>query len=298
MITGLGKPSVFIGSSVEKLDIAYTMQEHLEYTTEPTVWDQDIFKPSSYTLVDLEKAARNFQFAVFIFAPDDVVTKRGVRSEAVRDNIIFEFGLFVGALGLARCFFLVPRGSEPLHLPTDLLGLTPLTYEPSRSDKNIVAALGPAANRVRRAVREQLKAEEVRVTEAAVESEERKGVSRGVMTTEDYVRIWDSARIQELRKAVHALPSNPYGYDDEELGFYNALRGLFAFLESLADAVISGDIDEATAHRTFEQPVRLLWPHMHTALAPPNHADDWWRPLPRIAELYARWQSSEHRNGR
>jgi hypothetical protein len=299
VIDGLPKPSIFIGSSVERLDIAYTMQEHLEYTTEPTVWTQDIFKPSGYALVDLEKAARGFQFAIFIFAPDDMITMRGVRSGVVRDNIVFEFGLFVGALGLARCFFLVPRGAESLQLPTDLLGLIPLSYEPGRSDENLVAALGPAANRVRRAVQEQLKIEREQPRPSAQDQPSMTQPRRRLLTAQDYVVLWNSDRLQRARNLVLELPLGPYGYDDEELESHKALRQLFAFLETVSDAVLSADIEEAAARQVFEQPIRILWPEMYTSMAPLNHADEWWNPrLPKIAELYARWGRSEQQDKR
>ena len=295
---GLAKPEVFVGSSVERLDIANTLQEHLEYEMNLTVWNQDIFRPSSFALIDLERAARRFHFAIFVFAPDDIVTIREDRATAVRDNVVFEFGLFVGALGLARCFLLMPRGQETLHLPTDLLGLTPLTYAADRLQANMLAALGPAANRVRRAVREQLCPQpanaakafdppetKIQPAEMAVEPTR----ASQFLGAEDYDALWNSGRFKKARNLVRDMPLSPYGYDEDELDAHRALRELFALLESMADGVLAGTIDESAAKQIFEQPVLVLWPHMFTLMAPPNHAEDWWDPAPRIAELYMRW---------
>lgn len=147
----MSKPRIFIGSSVESLDVAFSVQESLEHEIEVTVWTQGIFQPSRYAMEDLINALAESDFALFVFAPDDVATIRDVEKKVVRDNVVFELGLFVGRLGRERCFILVPRGSEELHLPSDLLGLTPLSYDADRTDHNLLAALGPACQRIRRA---------------------------------------------------------------------------------------------------------------------------------------------------
>jgi hypothetical protein len=48
-----GLPSLFIGSSTEGLDIAYSVQENLDMEAEPTVWKQGIFQPSGNILAEL-----------------------------------------------------------------------------------------------------------------------------------------------------------------------------------------------------------------------------------------------------
>jgi predicted nucleotide-binding protein len=91
-------------------------------------------------------------FGLFILSPDDVAAIRDDSKQVIRDNVIFELGLFIGRLGSDRCFMIVPSGVEDLHLPSDLLGLTPATFQPDRQDGNMVAALGPACNRIRKAI--------------------------------------------------------------------------------------------------------------------------------------------------
>ena len=57
-------------------------------------------------------------------------TSRDSVSYSPRDNVIFELGLFMGALSRSRTFILMPRNGE-VKIPTDLLGLTCLQFEPS-----------------------------------------------------------------------------------------------------------------------------------------------------------------------
>lgn len=146
------KPRLFIGSSGEHLAAAYAVQENLDHDAEVTVWSQGFFQLSQSTLGSLIHSLKSFDFAAFIFAPDDVATIRGLENRVPRDNVIFELGLFMGALGPGRVFFIVPRGGDAMHLPTDLLGVTPATYDPGRSDANLVAALGAACNQLRKII--------------------------------------------------------------------------------------------------------------------------------------------------
>lgn len=51
----------------------------------------------------------------------------------MRDNVIFELGLFVGHIGKDRCFILIPDNSDELRIPTDLIGMTSVEYETVRT---------------------------------------------------------------------------------------------------------------------------------------------------------------------
>src|ERR1041385_3980900 len=146
------KPRMFIGSSREHGDLAYAAQEGLEHNVEATVWSQGVFAPSKTAMASLIDVLDEADFGLFILSPDDVTAMRAHDVQTVRDNVVFELGLFIGRLGSDRCFLIVPTGVEDLHLPTDLVGITPASFDPDRQDGNMVAALGPACNRIRKAI--------------------------------------------------------------------------------------------------------------------------------------------------
>jgi predicted nucleotide-binding protein len=154
LLQGAVRPKVFIASSLENLSVAYAVQEELEHDVEPTVWRQGVFALSRTAMESLIRQLRKSDFGVFILSPDDVAEIRSTSKRIVRDNVIFELGLFIGFLGPERCFLVVPRGIEDLQLPSDIFGLMPATFDPARQDKNMQASLGPACNRIRRAVAE------------------------------------------------------------------------------------------------------------------------------------------------
>lgn len=142
------KPKIFIGSSVEGLSVAYSIQQNLAHDAEATVWDQGVFELSSTTMESLNKVLTTIDFGIFVFSPDDVTFMRGVTSTTVRDNVLFELGLFIGKIGRERVFFITPT-SDLIRLPTDLLGVTPAYYEPKRDDGSLQAATGAACNQIR-----------------------------------------------------------------------------------------------------------------------------------------------------
>lgn len=145
------KPEIFIGSSKESKQIAYAVQEELKDDGNVTVWSQGIFRLSSSTIDDLLDTQDKSDFGVFIFSADDLVQIRQQNFQTVRDNVIFELGLFIGGLGKKRNFFILPEDGNDLRIPTDLLGITSATYDSHRTD-NLQAALGPACNGIRKAI--------------------------------------------------------------------------------------------------------------------------------------------------
>ncbi len=145
------RPVLFIGSSQESLDVARAIQTGLEHDDIVIrVWTNGVFGASNFPIEDLEEQIRTSDFAVLVLTPDDTVVSRKVESGAPRDNAVFELGLFMGALSRRRTFLLTPKGAE-VKIPSDLLGLTPLSYAPGGVGdlpKKLEAACGELRKRI------------------------------------------------------------------------------------------------------------------------------------------------------
>ena len=145
-------PNVFICSSSENLIYADEIQLGLEHhASDVTVWKDQVFGASKQTMEDLERELRLADFGIALLMDEDVVRARGEQKAAPRDNVVFELGLFMGQLGRERTVIVTPRHID-LKLPSDLLGLNPLTFKlpADRSDpKKRATALSPVCTQLK-----------------------------------------------------------------------------------------------------------------------------------------------------
>ena len=140
--TKVALPRVFIGSSRESLHIAQEVQQSLKSVARTVVWSQGVFRAPHSALDCLLTQLDATDYGVFVFAPDDVVKSRGRHRPIVRDNVLFEYGLFVGRLGKTRNWFIIPKGSGALQkIASDLVGVTPILYD---EDAELAPAIGAA----------------------------------------------------------------------------------------------------------------------------------------------------------
>lgn len=136
--------TAFLGSSHEGRDVAVRLAALLDtYGVECSVWSQGVFDVGEHVLDGLVRKAKIVDFAILVLSPDDHVESRNAESQAPRDNVVFELGLFIGALGKDRTYMVVPDGVS-LKLPSDLAGITQARYR-TRSDADVSAALSPVA---------------------------------------------------------------------------------------------------------------------------------------------------------
>ncbi len=140
------KPKLFIGCSTDGTDVAFAVQQNLDDDADITVWNQGFFELSGNALNELERAVKTFDFAIFIFKPEDKLFSKEEEHFVTRDNVIFETGLFIGRLGSNKVYMLKPKGNM-LKIPSDLLGITIGEYSSSQS--NLVSATAPFCTKVR-----------------------------------------------------------------------------------------------------------------------------------------------------
>jgi hypothetical protein len=122
------KPRIFLGSSGKQAKLVHALTRGLAEVAEVEPWTT-VFNPGVPTIDRLVELTREVDFAAFVFAHDDWTSSPAEASAAgqasPRDNVVFEAGLFGGALGMRRTFILHAKGAK---LPTDLLGMTSVRY--------------------------------------------------------------------------------------------------------------------------------------------------------------------------
>jgi predicted nucleotide-binding protein len=155
----MNKPRIFLGSSGKQAKLLQAITRGLEDVADVEPWTTT-FNPGRSTLDRLVELSQEVDFAAFVFAQDDWTTTDASQSgqASPRDNVVFEAGLFGGALGIRRTFILHAHGSK---LPSDLLGLTSVRYDPATSSAEV------------RAINQKLR--------KAIETEGRRGTGRGAV---------------------------------------------------------------------------------------------------------------------
>ena len=133
----MNKPRIFLGSSGKQAKLIQAIARGLDEVADVELWTTT-FNPGRSTLERLVELSYEVDFAAFVFAQDDWTTTDASQSgqASPRDNVVFEAGLFGGALGIRRTFILHANGSK---LPTDLLGLTSVRYDPETGPEEIGA---------------------------------------------------------------------------------------------------------------------------------------------------------------
>jgi hypothetical protein len=198
------KPNVFIASSVEGLSVAEAVNIKMEYDAQVKQWD-NAFDLSSVTITSLIKRAKETEFGIFVFHPDDKTIIRENEYSSVRDNVLLELGLFIGALGIERCFVMIPKSKEnEFRLPTDLAGITTTTYDDQLEDK--VDAVATSCAKIKHAIKK------INSSESEVVSEPEADLLKKQLT-ETQSQLWmQNHELQRAREESATLLSSIMSY--------------------------------------------------------------------------------------
>lgn len=120
---------LFIGSSGKNLQIAESIKDRIDAVCsdwlDVYVWaSSDVFELGKGTLESLVKASHEYDYGVFVATKDDILWKKWIPRWTVRDNVLFETGLFMGSLGLNRAFMVTN-----VSLPSDFDGVTSIRFK-------------------------------------------------------------------------------------------------------------------------------------------------------------------------
>jgi hypothetical protein len=124
------KPRIFLGSSANHLNVLRKVESYFADTAYCKLWTS-AFAQNKSNLDSLERETKLSDFSILLAMKDDILTKKGEEFTIARDNVIFEFALFLGSTGLNRAFLLA---EERINLPSDLDGITisKFTMEPGK----------------------------------------------------------------------------------------------------------------------------------------------------------------------
>lgn len=133
------KRKIFIGSSAEGFEYAEQIKSiinnQLGDWVECETWkDGNVFAHNASALESLVKASRRFDYGILVASKDDITLKRLSLRNTMRDNVLFEMGLFLGGLGLQRAFLVT---HDKVSLPTDYLGVTVVKYSKKNKQSKI-----------------------------------------------------------------------------------------------------------------------------------------------------------------
>ncbi len=113
-------PSLFIGSSLEGLEVAEYLQQALEGHLEATLSRQGVFVLGQSHLESLAWACKHSDFAAFVLTSSDIVTEPDGLKHTFGNNILFEIGFFMGGVGRERTFIVYCHDDESV-LPSHLI---------------------------------------------------------------------------------------------------------------------------------------------------------------------------------
>ena len=107
--------------------------------------DDGVFKQGYGYLETLSNLTPDY--VVSLVTPDDKAVVRGIEYIVPRDNVVFEYGLFLGRLGRDNTFLVTPKNTPDLQIMSDLRGVSTVRYQfspdagPNQAKEDLLGAV-------------------------------------------------------------------------------------------------------------------------------------------------------------
>ncbi len=132
------RSDVFFGFSSQATDTAKLIIQFLESIgVKVRNWQTD-FRPAGTILDEIEEAASNCVGGIFLFSRDDELVSGDIAHAAPRDNVVFEAGFFMHAVGRERSLIIREEGAK---MPADVGGGIYLPLEDRQNISSIETEL-------------------------------------------------------------------------------------------------------------------------------------------------------------
>ncbi|MCF8429432.1 MAG: nucleotide-binding protein, partial [Bacteroidia bacterium] len=144
------KTKIFVGSSGTNYSVAEKIIEKLELVIDADFipWKNPrVFEFNKSTLHSLLKGRLLYDFAILVATKDDIVISKGITEASPRDNVIFEFGLYLGSLGENRTIIIHEKGAKML---SDMAGITVPVLELDDNFNTVIEAVAAFINEKKR----------------------------------------------------------------------------------------------------------------------------------------------------
>ncbi len=106
------KPRVFVASSIEAKKAAEQVKGAIREWADCEIWTDGFFVPGNMTVETIERGLRRYDGGLFLLSPDDLLFSRDEVGHFPRGNVLYELGMFGGALGMANCLQLVLKAGS------------------------------------------------------------------------------------------------------------------------------------------------------------------------------------------
>jgi predicted nucleotide-binding protein len=110
---GLDRPRVFLGSCSKAHDLASAIRWYVESLGFKVIYWKSDFEPGQVILDEIRAASFSCKYAMFLLTPDDQIAGDDP-TWVPRDNVVFEAGYFINALGKERTLIIVQEGTKVL----------------------------------------------------------------------------------------------------------------------------------------------------------------------------------------